>query len=66
MADRPYSLDALDLTVALTAREARALAAAAEVTAALTGDTWAQPGRPLETGADKLRLALVETGQAAH
>ena len=57
----------VELMVALTAREARALAAAAEVMAAFVGSGWGEPAGPtLETAADKLRLALVETGEAAR
>ena len=58
-------MDTVELLVALTAREARALANAAGVTAAIVGaGSERLAGAPLETAADKLRLALIEIGEA--
>ena len=56
----------LELVVVLTPPEARALAAAADVTTAVVLGTERQPAvEPLlETAADKLRLALIEIGEA--
>ena len=54
----------VELRVVLTAREARALANAAAVTAAVVRSGRGAPAGPaLETAADKLRLALVEIGE---
>jgi hypothetical protein len=50
---------AYGVTVALTVREARALAAAADMMAAISGRAF----EPLECGSDKLRLALIEIGE---
>jgi hypothetical protein len=55
----------LELLVVLTAREARALANAADVTTAVVSAGRGGPAGPvLETATDKLRLALIEIGEA--
>jgi len=54
----------VELRVELTAREARALANAAEVAAAVVRSGRSKPtGATLQSAADKLRLALVEIGE---
>ena len=61
----PLAVNTAELWVALTAQEARALAAAADVTGAVVNTSRGKPaGPPLETAADKLRLALIEIGEA--
>jgi hypothetical protein len=58
-------VNTVELLVALTAPEARALANAAGVTAGIVGAGSERPaGAPLETATDKLRLVLIEIGEA--